>query len=248
MLANKFKMRRVKRMVRRIFIGLSLVFCIIFGFMIFYNNYHYRLMNRIYNSFINTSIFFDFKVKNIDVYGCKTLSKKEILDAVHYQKNTPLFLYQPFIMAQQIQKILNVKYVSVRKRYPHNLDIFIKERMPIAQYIYKTKYALIDDQGVLYQYIDQKQKELPVLEGSGDFSKLFPYIFKIVTQFSLIQKNIQIYQLVKNRRWNLIMNDGSKVMLPQHKIEDALKIYQNMKNKKYSIIDLRVEKYIFLRD
>ena len=247
-MVQSFKMRRVKRILRRsAIVFFSVAFLIISG-TVFFKNYHYRLINRVYTGFISTSSLLDFRLKKINVYGCAALDPKEVYNALPYKINAPLFTYNVEALKEHVEKILLVKYVSVHKRYPHEIDILIKERTPIAQCSYKGQYALIDDQGVLYAFNKNADQLLPVVEGGREVSKLFPHVAEILSRFPDVKKQIQIYQLVKNRRWNLILKNGTTLFLPQLSIDEALMNYQKMKNKNYRNIDLRVPGYIFLKE
>ena len=240
-------MRRVKRVIRRILVPIVSIFCIGFLGVFFYNRYHYRMMNRCYNHFIYASMLMDVKLKHLHIYNCSKEKQDDVLKSIRYDINAPLFIYDVHMMQQQIAHVPFVKYVSVHKRYPHNIDIYIKERQPIAQCIFKNQYAFVDSDGVFYQYNDAIDETLPVVSGSGDISKMFPPLFNLIERYPMIKEKVQVYQLVQNRRWNLMLQDGTKVMLPQYNVEDALQTFMQMRYSTHHIIDLRVKNYIFLR-
>jgi len=244
---NKFKIRRIKRILRLILMPSFIAFSIGFSFFFFYHSYYYRVMNRVYNGFIDTTLSADFKLKYVKIHNCEKNRCDDIMQQIHYKKGSPLFIYDTHLMKERIEKLPFVKHVSVCKRYPHDIDIYIKERTPIAQCIYKNQYALVDETGALYQFNDEADAALPVVSGVGDVPKMLPSLFKAIDKYPDIRKNVKIYQLVQNRRIDLIMQSGQKVMLPQYEIDKALCIFGQMKNKNYSVIDLRVKNYIYLR-
>ncbi|USO02425.1 MAG: FtsQ-type POTRA domain-containing protein [Alphaproteobacteria bacterium] len=246
MARSSFQKRRIKRFVRRILMPIVLAFSTGFGIFFFYNSYHYRVMNRIYNQFIDTSMLIDMRLKDIHIYNCSQDKQQEVLRRISYKRNSPLFIYNTNIMRQDIEQLPFVKHVSVHKKYPHGIDIYIQQRQPIAQYKYQSQYALVDEEGVFYEYSEEPHKTLPVVSGSNDISKMFPPLFKTMAMYPDIKSKVQVYQLVRDRRWDLIMTDGRKIMLPQHNVKEALNIFQKMKNKDHRVIDLRVKGYIFL--
>ena len=244
MVVQSFKVRRIKRLMRRSFLAILGLSVFISSIIIFSQNYHFYLMNRLYNLFIETTLLLDFRLKKVTIYGAG-----EHLLNIPYKIGSPLWTYNVSVLKDQISAVLPIRYVSVHKCYPHELQITVQKRVPIAQVLRKGRYSLMDEEGVLYASSSNRDALLPLVEGNEEsVSKKFPELIEILKNFPDVQKNIEMYRLIKKGRWDLILKDASVIMLPREQIDEALRYYRNMKKKSYRTVDLRVKGYIFMKD
>ena len=86
---------------------------------------------------------------------------------------------------------------------------------------------------------------LPISRGANA-NKAIPQFVKLLKQFPLIEQQIVFCTFLGNRRWNIDINRGLLIKLPEENIAEALSILQRMGNKDgyfssdIAVIDLRV--------
>lgn len=244
---KKRKLRKTFRHIKQGFYGVLLActtLCVAYGL---YYNYPGYLYNKAHNLFINFTAYYGFTEKILNIEGNKEISDDMIVKTLNYKRSLPLCVYNTKIMKNHIEELLQVKLVSVKKRYPHSIDIHIVERQPIAQWLDKGKYHLVDDTGIAYKTVRQKQSELPLIEGSGS-PQSFSKFFTLMAQYPEIKAKALTFQLIQNRRWNLMLDNNCTIYLPQNNIEKALNTLNKMQNLENKVVDLRTPGYVFLRN
>jgi cell division protein FtsQ len=134
---------------------------------------------------------------------------------------------------------------EVRRRYPDDISVHIVEKLPFALwqspdeklYVVERNGGLITTQGV------GEFRHLPYLIGAGGSSAAD--LVDAVASHRAISARIRAYQRVSERRWNLILDDGVIVKLPEtgwQKELDALEhliIDKGILERDVSEIDLR---------
>ncbi|MBL4726382.1 MAG: cell division protein FtsQ/DivIB [Rhizobiaceae bacterium] len=127
---------------------------------------------------------------------------------------------------EAITKISWVKESKVSKIYPDTLAIDIVEHVPFAIWQIKGQVKLISSDGTVLG-------DLADISAHPEFTRL-PYIvgqganvaaqefFKIIGDYPSLSALSTAYVRVADRRWDLTMTGGIKVMLPENGTADAL--------------------------
>ncbi|WP_434564295.1 FtsQ-type POTRA domain-containing protein [Thermoanaerobacterium thermosaccharolyticum] len=151
-----------------------------------------------------------FNVKEIYVYGAKTVEKNDIIKMSGIEIGSNIFKINKSKVLNSIEKDPYIKDAFVKILYPSKVEIKVDERKVAAQLNYKNKYLYIDTDCVAVELGDYNDK-LPVIEGIS-ITK-----FDIGSNVSKISNNKDIAKLLpliynKNIYKAIIVN-GSKITL-----------------------------------
>jgi cell division protein FtsQ len=154
--------------------------------------------------------------------GLNTMTDAEILKAAGITGREAV----PFLDVEEIRARLEalplVKAASVRKFYPHTLQIEIKEREPFAIWQNQGELAVIAGDGTaIFRQISDKFAHLPFVVGEGANKRVQEYA-QILEQAGPLRGRIKAAILVSERRWTLKFDNGLDVRLPENNWGDAL--------------------------
>ena len=183
----------------------------------------------------------------MSITGNNILIDKDIDKLTHELLGKPLFstdfksLRHLFLAKNQI------KDVSVSYDYNGRISIKITEKEPIALWHHDGKYFLVDIEGDVIDYYNEKHNlQQPILIIGNEIKGNVAEVLNLLQKYTFFATNIQSIQYISGRRWNLYLNNGVSIKLPAENIEAALQIAQLILNKyKYhdriAHIDLRIQ-------
>ncbi|MCX8117194.1 MAG: FtsQ-type POTRA domain-containing protein [Desulfobacterota bacterium] len=106
-----------------------------------------------------------FRVRAVEVRGCRTISEQTVVSLARLEGNANLFRLRLKEMAQRIEAHPWVEGVRVKKIFPDRLSIDIEERRPVAILQLEEPYY-IDAKGVIFSRAsDRDQYDYPFLTG-----------------------------------------------------------------------------------
>ena len=112
---------------------------------------------------------YGFESPNLELDGVKFASRAQILRLFDHDYGRSLYL---FPMADRRSALLNIRWVrdaSIQRIWPNRIVVRIAERQPVAfiklQGDSMTRWALIDDEGVILDPPPKAPFQLPVLAG-----------------------------------------------------------------------------------
>lgn len=195
-----------------------------------------------------------FSIKIINVEGNKTVKTARIIKDSGLKYNENMFKFDPKEVKFNIEKIGEIENVIISRRIPCMFNIIVEERKPIAYW---------KNEDNIY-YIDMKGKEFPI--NSGKISEKLPLILgknapqevcnliRQLDKYPHIKEHVVFCNFVGNRRWNIQMNDGILIKLPEENIRSAIAYLSKICNsvgqldKNLSVIDLRIGNRVIFRE
>jgi cell division protein FtsQ len=114
-----------------------------------------------------------------------------------------------------------VQSARVERRLPNTIVVSLTERRPFAIWQFQGKFRLVDRAG---QVVDQdlaEVKELPLIVGAGAPAAAAP-LLDLVGKYPALLSRMVAAVRVGERRWNLRLNTGADVMLPEGAEQAAL--------------------------
>ena len=216
-----------------------LIFFIILTFF-FISSYNPRSSKNI---FINL-----FQIKKIEIKNNKILSKNDILNEIKPIFGKSLFLFNSDELFDLISRVDFVDSAEIKKIYPSTLKITIKEKNPVAILLIDKKKYLVSSSGEQINFIDNnKFNDLPVIFGTD--IKKFQILYKTLETINFSIDEINSFYFFKIGRWDIKLNSGVLIRLPQNKyresLENFIKVNSEIKNK-YKIFDYRIENQLIL--
>ena len=189
---------------------------------------------------------------NLTILGTKYLDKKsliyEINKKLHLTKNKGnLLLVSNFLKKKDL-----IKKFIITKTSSSSIEIKIQEKNIIGLAKIKNNDYLIDEFNNLIEVeITPNLFHLPIFIGKNS-NKHASILLNLISK-SDINLNYISFSLVDERRWNINLNNGVKILLPESKILDTLKLLKKI-DSQYDLlkgnfieIDLRINGKYFLK-
>ncbi len=163
-----------------------------------------------------------FGLEKITISGLSQLTEREVL---RIGGINPL-LSLPFLSAAEIRERLErtplVKSAVVRKLYPNELAITLVEREAYALWQYKGELFVVSADGMVIDRMnDARFASLPLVVGDQANKRVASYVGLLDAAGSL-RPRIRAGMLVSGRRWDLKMDNGLDVKLPEEGAPAAL--------------------------
>jgi cell division protein FtsQ len=111
---------------------------------------------------------------------------------------------------------------AVLKLYPDRLQITVTERQAFALWQKDGRVSVIATDGtVLEPLVENRYLGLPLVVGRGAQRQAKDFL-SIIDRYPEIRSVLRASVLVAERRWNLRLNNGIDVRLPESNVEQAL--------------------------
>jgi len=201
--------------------------------------------NWTYQKFLTTTQNVGLKLENLNVEGRYFADPNEILSAVGLQKGDPIFSFDEKKTKESLADIEWVSEVYVKRILPNTIYVLLEEAVPMALYKEGEDLFLIDTNG---QKITQKNlvlfQDLIIVTGKKSRDQA-AYIVKNLKAINEIFLLVETAQYVSERRWDLYLQNGIQIKLPENDIALALSTLFSMQNddkifeKNISIVDMR---------
>jgi cell division protein FtsQ len=177
--------------------------------------------SRFRDAALSTSAALGFAVRDIEVEGREMTAREDILHVLDAGRGTPILGISPLRVKQQLETLPWVRSAAVERRLPDTLYIRLDERKPLALWQRRGKLMLIDHDGVVVttEHLDRYNNLLLVVgEGAPRYTE---DLIKVLESKPDLMKRITAAVRVGERRWNLQLDNGINVELPEANIADA---------------------------
>jgi cell division protein FtsQ len=153
----------------------------------------------------------------------------------------------------RIETLTWVEHATVERRLPGTIVVKLDERRPFAVWQNQGKFALIDRDGQLVADQDVSQfRHLPLVVGAGAPGAA-TVLLDALTARPGLQSRVIAAVRVGERRWNLRLNTGADVLLPEGHEAAALDRLQQLQqdhallDRPMQVIDLRLPDRLVVR-
>ena len=230
-----------KKLKLRVYLIISsvLLFIILILFL-FYQFFIKRDSLKYLNENIEQFSFnYNFVLEEIEINELKYISPDEINKYFDTYYKKSIFLIPMNEILNKIKLNGWVKKVSLKSNYKNKIFINIIEVTPIAVFLEKNHYFLIDKNGKIIDNIEKENiQSFIVFTGENSKDNIINMYMKIPNSLkSLIKKA----SYVNGRRWDILLRNNILIKLPEIKIEEAFmyfeEIYQNISKSEESNID-----------
>jgi cell division protein FtsQ len=147
-----------------------------------------------------------------------------------------------------------VSSATVERRLPDTLYVTLKERRAVAIWQNGSEYTLIDTNGrtVRASRMPPGAETLLLLGGAGAPEHVGELLLLLAWE-PAITKQLRAAVWVGQRRWNLVLNNGTEIWLPE---EDAVAALQRVAkldggykllSREFGVVDLRLPDKLYLR-
>jgi cell division protein FtsQ len=185
---------------------------------------HQEATRRIHGGFGDIAArTFGFPIRNVEVNGLRELGEEEILAASGMTPSGSLLFLDVNTVRANVKTLPLVADVTVRKLYPDRVLIKIVEREPFALWQQEGAISVVSVDGTVIDTLrDKRYLKLPHVVGPGARLRVKEYA-QIIDSVPEMRGLIRAGVLVSERRWNLKLNNGVDVKLPEEEPVEALR-------------------------
>lgn len=163
-----------------------------------------------------------FAVDQIKVVGNRQTSEIDILGKIGLDGWTSLVGFNAEEARERIAQLPWVETVAVRKVYPHTLEVRIDERKAFALWQQGSQVSVIERSGrVIVPFSGGKQAMLPLIIGNGA-PEHAPDLLARIGRYPELAARVKGYVRVGERRWDLKLENGITVKLPEDGEDEAI--------------------------
>jgi cell division protein FtsQ len=194
-----------------------------------------------------------FGLSQVHLSGNNRVPPETLYAALGYNVGESIFTVDLQAARERLMALDWVADADVQRRYPDSLNVHIVEKLPFALWKADDGLVVVERSGKTITHNDVEHfAQLPHLAGEGAPQQAAEIIDAVSTHRAVAAR-VKIYQFVSNRRWNLILDDGVVVQLPDagwQKQLDTLEhliVDNGILERNLTEIDLRSpDKYFFI--
>jgi cell division protein FtsQ len=187
-----------------------------------------------------------FRIASIALAGQSRLTREEILQSAGITPRTSLLFLDAADARARLKANPWIAEATILKLYPGRLRIGITERDPFALWQRAGKVAVIAEDGTVVEpFAGTRFGKLPLVVGEGAETRAKELI-ALLDKYPLVRLQLHAAVLVAERRWNVMLDNGIDVRLPEEGIASALdtliKLDRDDKilSRDVAVIDLRL--------
>ena len=169
-----------------------------------------------------TASTFGFAIEDVKVVGNNETSDIDILGQLELDGETSLVGLSAEQARQAIAKLPWVEGAEVRKVYPGTLLVSLEERKAFAVWQNGQELSLIDSAGdTIVPFRAGRYNALPLVVGEGAEKRVKGFVDEVAAYPGLAGK-VRAYIRVADRRWDILLENGVRIMLPEDEPMKAL--------------------------
>jgi cell division protein FtsQ len=163
-----------------------------------------------------------FRIAAVALSGEKEISREEILAIAGVTGRASLLFLDADAARARLMANPWIADAAVLKLYPDRLQITIKERLAFALWQKDRHVQVIAADGtVLEAYVERRYLNLPLVVGKGAERQAQDFL-AVLDKYPAIRTQLRASILVAQRRWNLRLQNGIDVELPESDLAAAL--------------------------
>ena len=189
---------------------------------------------------------------NLIILGNRYINSKSLIHELDTNLNSAKNKNNLSLISNILKKKKLIKKFIITKTSENLLTIKIEEKNIIGLTKIKNSHYLIDEfNNLIEEKITPKLFHLPFFNGKNSY-KNANVILSLIRK-SDVSINYISFSFIDNRRWNINLNNGVKILLPETNIIDTLKLLKkidsehNILKGNFIEIDLRIYKKFFLK-
>lgn len=188
-----------------------------------------------------------FAIEDVKVSGNSETSEIEILQLLGLDGTTSLVALDIGAAREKLSHLPWVQDVEVRKVYPKTIEVKLKEREAYAIWQHGSELSLIEKSGsVIAPLRDNKFASLPLFVGR-DAETAVSFFEGQLADWPDLKKRVKAYVRIAGRRWDLHLDNGIVVKLPEGDVARAMQMLQTLDRKQdllardIAAVDLRLD-------
>ena len=169
-----------------------------------------------------------FGIAQVHLSGNVRTTPAAIMAALGFRAGQPIFGIDLRAARARLMQLPWVADAEVKRRYPDDIGITIVERVPYARWQSPEGLFVVEKNGrPITAEGAEKFNALPLVAGDGAAARAAPLV-DLVAQYHAIAARVAAYQYQSERRWNLLLNDGVVVKLPETGWKQQLDVLERL--------------------
>lgn len=164
-----------------------------------------------------------FAVKDIIVEGRQNTDKDDLFKALGTTAGAPILAFDPKQAHEQLLDLPWVANATIERRLPDTLYVRLTERQPLARWQHDNVTVVIDREGKVLPAAKPEQFADLLLVTGDNAPEQTENLLNSLKEFPDIMPRVKSAVRVGERRWNLYLQSGQLVRMPEQKIDEALK-------------------------
>ena len=163
-----------------------------------------------------------FRITTVAINGRKQLSQDEVLAIGGVNGRSSLLFLDAATVRDKLKANPWISDATILKLYPGRLQIDIVERSAFALWQQGGRLSVISDDGaVLEPYMSRRFVSLPLVVGKGADTRARDFL-ALLDRYPQVRNQTKAAIFIGERRWNLRLNDGLDIRLPENGVGNAL--------------------------
>lgn len=208
-----------------------------------------KICGFITDVFLSSTAKIGFSCDNVYIVGIKHIKEEEVKNHIHFKKQDSIFKYSSREIFDSLKEHVWLKDIIVHKNFPNTLTIKILEKEEKVVLLEGNKLFFIEGDGNKICETPNKPKNLLMISGKGSNAR-FSEIIKVMDKYESINQKVTMFNLVRERRWNVIFGNLT-VKFPEVDVKESLDILNHLMSIQgimgASVIDLRIPGKIIIK-
>lgn len=163
-----------------------------------------------------------FGIEAVKLSGQREINEFQVLEALEIHDGSSLALFDADAARERLNHMAWVKNASVMKLYPSTLQIKIEEKVPYALWQRGDLVSIINKAGdVITDDVDGRYANLLLVVNHGAQRRAGEINTALETVPEL-RPRVRAAFLISGRRWDLQLENGISIRLPEKNVEAAL--------------------------
>ncbi len=163
-----------------------------------------------------------FGIEAVKLSGQREIDEFQILEALEIHEGSSLSLFDAETARMRLNQIAWVKNASVMKLYPSTLQVKIEERVPYALWQRGDLVSIVNEAGdVITDEVDGRYANLLLVVNHGAQRRAVE-INSALEKVPDLRPRVRAAFLISDRRWDLQLENGISIRLPEQNFDEAL--------------------------
>lgn len=188
-----------------------------------------------------------FVVDSVTVSGRSVVKAGDVLAALDIERGDDILSLDLGAARERLQSLSWVQSASIERRLPDAIHVTLVERRPMALWQTDGKMHLVDQNGIAIEGEGAQlalYAKLPLIVGD-DAPRYAAELIDLLAREPSIGKRVEAAIRVSKRRWNLKMDNGVEIRLPEEGMAEAferlarLERTDRLLSRDITVVDLR---------
>jgi cell division protein FtsQ len=168
-----------------------------------------------------------FGIEAVHLSGNRRTPPRMILNALGFEPGQSIFAADVQDARARLMQLDWVADAEVRRRYPDTISVSIVEKLPFARWDSKDGMFVVERSGRTITPIETTQfARLPFFVGDAPVGGA--ELVDAIALHRAVSARVKAMERVSQRRWNLILDDGVVVQLPEKNWAKQLDVLEHL--------------------